>query len=77
MKNSLEEPNKTKTASPVNEVMLRERQVLAQYAPVSRSTWWRWMQKGLAPKPVHLGPHVVAWRKSDLDAWILAKSNSR
>jgi len=58
-----------------NEIMYREKQVLALYAPVARSTWWRWMKQGMAPRPVHLGPRVVAWRKSDLDAWLQERSN--
>jgi prophage regulatory protein len=46
---------------------LRERQVLARI-PVSRATWWRWIKAGRAPKPVRLGPGIVAWRVSDIDA---------
>jgi len=59
-----------------NEIMYRESKVLSLYAPVHRSTWWRWIQQGLAPEPVHLGPRVVAWRKSDLDAWLQERSSS-
>jgi prophage regulatory protein len=53
------------TSSP-DLTFLRERQVLARI-PVSRATWWRWVKDGRAPKPVRLGPGIVAWRASDID----------
>jgi prophage regulatory protein len=54
-------------ASSPDLTFLRERQVLARI-PVSRATWWRWVKAGRAPKPVRLGPSIVAWRASDIDA---------
>ena len=29
--------------------------------PVSNATLWRWVNVGILPKPVKLGPQVVAW----------------
>ena len=29
--------------------------------PVSPSTWWRGVKSGRYPKPVRLGPNIVAW----------------
>jgi len=52
-----------------SEIYYREKQVLTLFAPVSRSTWWRWIREGSAPAPVHMGPRIVAWRKSDLELW--------
>jgi predicted DNA-binding transcriptional regulator AlpA len=37
---------------------------------VSRTTWWRWVADGRAPQPVKLSRGVLAWRVSDIDAWI-------
>ena len=37
---------------------------------VSRSTWWRWVQEGYAPKPLRPSPGVTVWRSSDLDAFM-------
>jgi len=54
---------------PPIETYYREKQVLAQFAPVHRTTWWRWIKEGLAPKPVKIGVRTVAWRKSDLERW--------
>ncbi|MBQ0820602.1 AlpA family phage regulatory protein [Microvirga sp. HBU67558] len=34
--------------------------------PISRSTWYSWIQQGKAPPPVSLGPRIAAWRKSDI-----------
>lgn len=57
------------TAMSSTEVLLREKQVLATVAPVHRTTWWRWVKNGLAPKPVSIGPRSTAWRQSDLVRW--------
>lgn len=51
------------------ETFHREASVLATFAPVHRTTWWRWIKAGIAPKPVTLGLRAVAWRESDLVAW--------
>lgn len=37
---------------------------------VSRSSWYALMDEGKAPKPVKTGRRSVAWRASDLQAWI-------
>ena len=44
--------------------LLRLTEVL-QIIPVSASTWWAWVAKGLAPIPIRLG-RTTAWRHSDL-----------
>jgi predicted DNA-binding transcriptional regulator AlpA len=38
--------------------------------PVSRSTWLEGVKKGRYPRPVKLGPRVVAWRVSEIRALI-------
>lgn len=38
--------------------------------PVSRATWYSWVQQGLAPKPVKLGPRASAWRTEDIREFI-------
>jgi len=52
-----------------SEIYYREKQVLALFAPVHRSTWWRWIREGNAPAPVRMGQRIVVWRKSDLELW--------
>ena len=36
---------------------------------LGRSTLYRLVASGTFPRPVHLGPHAIAWRWSDLDQW--------
>lgn len=37
---------------------------------LSRSTLYEWMKRGDFPQPVRLGARVVAWRESDVTAWL-------
>ena len=30
--------------------------------PVSKSTWWEWVAKGKAPKPIKWGTRTTVWR---------------
>lgn len=50
------------------EILLRLSQVLAKYAPVHRTTWWRWVKSGAAPKPVQICGTTV-WRLKDIERW--------
>jgi prophage regulatory protein len=45
---------------------LRLPQVLDRI-PVSKSTWWAGIRKGIFPKGVKLSPRVTAWRETDID----------
>lgn len=37
---------------------------------VGERTWLRWVKAGAAPAPVRLGERAVAWRLSDIRAWL-------
>jgi prophage regulatory protein len=37
---------------------------------VPQSTWRVMQDKGLAPKPVRLGPRSVGWLRAELLAWV-------
>jgi predicted DNA-binding transcriptional regulator AlpA len=37
---------------------------------VPTSTWYALQEKGLAPKPVRLGPRSVGWSRQALFAWV-------
>lgn len=37
--------------------------------PISRSTLWDRVKKGLFPKPFKLGPKTTVWREPDIIAW--------
>ena len=40
---------------------------------LSRSTLYQWMKDGQFPQPVKLGTRLVAWRESDVTAWLEAR----
>ena len=44
---------------------LRLKNVL-ELIPVSRSTWYLWIQRGIAPQPTHLSLRVAAWKVQDI-----------
>jgi len=41
---------------------------------LSRSELYRLMRIGAFPKPVAIGRRAVAWRDSDIQAWIAART---
>lgn len=44
---------------------------LTEMLGVCRKTIWSWRRSGLFPEPtVRLGPRLIAWRRSDIDAWL-------
>ena len=56
--------------------MLRSREV-QQRTGLSRTTIWRLEREGSFPKRVQISRNVVAWRESDVAAWIAQKSGDR
>lgn len=54
--------------------LLRSRDVQAK-TTLSSSTIYDWMQQDKFPKPISLGNKKVAWRESDIDAWIEQQAN--
>lgn len=48
--------------------LLRLPEVLKR-VPISKASWYRLIQRGEAPKPVHLG-NMSVWRASEISAWI-------
>lgn len=51
------------------EKLLRRPEVEARTG-LSRSTIYQWMKDGKFPQPVALGTRLVAWRASDVNAWL-------
>lgn len=49
--------------------LLRRPEVEARTG-LSRSTIYEWMKRGEFPQPVKLGERLVAWRESDVTAWL-------
>ena len=51
------------------DILLRRPEVEARTG-LSRSTLYDWMKRGDFPQPVKLGARLVAWRESDVNAWL-------
>lgn len=49
--------------------LLRLKQVI-DLIPVGRSTIYDWMARDAFPKALNLGGGIVAWRESEVLAWI-------
>jgi prophage regulatory protein len=49
--------------------MLRIAEVL-RITGVSAATIWRWVKESAFPAPVRLGANSVAWKESDVCAWL-------
>lgn len=43
---------------------------LAKYVSAGKSTIMGWVRDGKFPAPLQLSPGVVAWLRSDVDAWL-------
>lgn len=50
-------------------ILLRRPEVESRTG-LSRSTIYDWMKRGNFPQPVKLGARIVAWRESDVTAWL-------
>lgn len=53
-----------------NAGFLRLPQIIAEYIPVSKATFWRRVQDGTYPRPVKLSANCSAWRRSDIEELI-------
>lgn len=42
----------------------------AEWLQVARVTLWRLSRSGALPKPIKIGRRAIAWRASDLHAWL-------
>jgi len=57
----------------INDRMLRLPQA-KEKTGLATSTFWKRVKEGTLPGSVSLGPHSVAWRESELQAWIEANT---
>ena len=60
----------------MSETLLHHRDVEARTG-LARSTIYKWISEGGFPSPVRLGGRVVAWRASEIEAWIEAQTEAR
>jgi prophage regulatory protein len=45
--------------------------------PYTRSHTRRLIEKGLFPRPIHLGPGRIAWLEHEIDEWINERAAAR
>jgi prophage regulatory protein len=57
----------------IKDALLRVREVVAKTGK-SRSEIYADVKTGAFPQSVRVGSRAVAWRESELDAWIAARS---
>ena len=55
-----------------NDFYLQEKRYLRlnsvlEIIPISRSTWYKWIQLGIAPKPTHISLRIAAWKAQDIE----------
>lgn len=43
--------------------------------PVSKSTWWDWCRRGIAPPALHLSPGVTVWDAAAVQRMVRAAAN--
>ena len=55
------------------DVLLKIKKVREQCA-LSRSELYRRIRAGQFPAPVSIGARAVAWRSSDIDAWVASRA---
>jgi len=65
-----------------DEIYLQEKRYLRlksvlELIPISRSTWYKWIQLGIAPKPTHISLRIAAWKHKEIDDLLdqMAKSD--
>jgi|SRR6056297_2277147 len=63
-------PNQWETFNHSEPTRLLRRPEVEARTGLSRSTLYDWMKRGEFPQPVKLGERLVAWRDSDIAAWL-------
>jgi len=49
------------------------RQQIETLLQISPATIYRWTKEGKFPQKIHLGPNMVRWKASDIEAWMMEK----
>ena len=48
----------------------RDKNAATTPGAIAKSTWWAGVKSGRYPRPVRIGPRMVAWRSKDISALI-------
>lgn len=60
----------------MSDQLIRLKEVSNRFC-IPTSTIWDWIKKGNFPKPIKMGERFIAWRESELNAWLDAKQNKQ
>ena len=60
----------------MNTDKLHRRHAVEEMTALSRSTIYAMMDEGTFPRPVRIGKRAVAWRDSDLRAWLASRETA-
>jgi prophage regulatory protein len=55
--------------------MLKLREVSAR-TTMERTTIWRAVRKGTFPRPLRISKQRVAWRESEVEAWLASRTSN-
>lgn len=50
--------------------LLLTKEQVCEALGISRVTLWRWVESGIFPKPMQLGPRRIVWRPSAVDLFL-------
>ncbi len=62
--------SKTETYLRIRDIVGNRAKGIPAIFPVSESTWWAGVRSGRFPPSIKIGPRLVVWRRSDIDALI-------
>lgn len=48
-----------------SQALYRVPQIL-ELIPIGRSTWWKWVAEGKAPKGLKIGPKTTVWKSEEI-----------
>lgn len=63
-------------ATATHERLVKQREVTHR-TTLSRTSIWRGVKAGWFPPPVQLTPTRIAWKESDILAWIASRAGAR
>ena len=59
------------------ELQLLSTDAVTERTGFSRMTIYRWVKRGLFPKPLYPAPRVPRWRSDEIEDWLERLSNKR
>ena len=72
---TLKESQLDRIPIPDTTVSILDDRAVQNLTSLSRSTLWRMERKGQFPKRLSLSPGRVGWRKDEIEAWIVSRSD--